>query len=252
VSDLEFQKALVFCPHPDDAEFSLGGTMARWTSEGKEVVLCVVTDGSAGSNDPGVERDWLIRTRAEEQRKASALLGVEEVIFLGYEDGYVEDSHELRRDIVREIRRHRPDVVVGPDPTTFYFAQRYVNHPDHRKVGEAFLAAVNPGATTVPLYREDLYDQGFEPHQVTYCLLSMTSDPDHFVDITDFIERKIEGVLAHDSQMRNMDAAETVGDRIKEFGATVAERFELDFKHAEAFKLFRLGRSLQRDDEEEQ
>src|SRR5439155_9432650 len=182
-AERRFAKALVFTPHTDDAELCGGATMAKWASEGTEVVLCVVTDGARGCNDPSVGRDELIATRQAGQRAAAGMLGVSEVIFLGYEDGYVEDSHELRRDMIREIRRHRPDVVVGPDPSMFYFGQQYMNHPDHRRVGEAFLAAVNPGATTVPLYREELYDKGFEPHQVKAVLLSLTTNGDFTVDI---------------------------------------------------------------------
>lgn len=242
MSDLEFDSALVFCPHPDDAEFLAGGSMAKWSSEGKEVRVVVVTDGSAGHNDPTVDTDWLVKTRKEEQRAASAILGVKDVIFLGYRDGYVEDSHELRRDMIREIRRHKPDLLVGLDPTTYYFAQRYINHPDHRKVGEAFLAAVNPGATTVPLYREELFDKGFEPHRVKYCLLGFSANPDYFIDITDFIDKKVAALAAHDSQMQNMDAVATIGDRVKEMGKMVAQASSLEIEYAEAFKLFNFHR----------
>lgn len=220
--------------------------MAKWSSEGKEVRVVIVTDGSAGHNDPSGDRQWLIKTRQEEQRAASAILGVKDVIFLGYRDGYVEDSHELRRDMIREIRKHKPDLVVGLDPTTYYFAQRYINHPDHRKVGEAFLAAVNPGATTVPLYREELYDKGFEPHRIKHCMLGFSANPDHFIDITDFIDKKVAAVGAHESQMKNMDAVDTIGDRVKEMGKMVGQASSQNFEYAEGFKLF----SFQRDEEE--
>lgn len=213
--------------------------MARWAAEGMEIVLCVVTNGAAGSNDPSMEREELIRTREREQRDAAAVLGISEVIFLGYEDGYVEDSHELRRDMIREIRRHKPEIVVGLDPTTYYFAQRYLNHPDHRRVGEAFLAAVNPGATTVPLYRAELYEQGFEPHQVKACLLGFTTNPDYFVDITDHLETKIAALKAHDSQMRNFKGLE---DRVGEMAALTAKESGEGYQYAEGFKVFYLAR----------
>ncbi|MCA1839272.1 MAG: PIG-L deacetylase family protein [Actinomycetota bacterium] len=234
--DIEFSKVLVFCPHPDDGEFSAGGAMAKWASEGKEVILCVVTNGAAGSNDPDVKRDWLIETRIKEQKAAAEVTGLSDVIFLGYEDGAVEDSHELRRDMIREIRRIKPDVVVGPDPTTFYFAQRYVNHPDHRKVGESFLAAVNPGASTVPLYREDLYDKGFGPHAIKACLLSFTTQPDYFVDITDHIDTKIKAIMTHVSQMG--EDSTRVDGLIKDMGQLLAGASGQGFKYAEGYKLF--------------
>ena len=234
--DFDFSKVLIFCPHPDDGEFQCGGSMAKWAQEGKEVLLCVVTNGAAGSNDPDVKRDWLIKTRQEEQRAAAKITGIKDVIFLGYEDGFVEDSHELRRDMIREIRRHKPDVVVGLDPTTYYFAQRYVNHPDHRKVGEAFLAAVNPGATTVPLYREELYDKGFGPHQLKACLLSFTTSPDYFVDITDHLETKVKAIMAHVTQMG--EDPSRIDKLMRDMGEMLGNASGQGMKYAEGFKLF--------------
>lgn len=235
MTDLEFSKVLVICPHPDDGEFLCGGSMARWAAEGKEVVLCIVTNGAAGSNDPSVEREWLIATREQEQREAARIAGVKDVIFLGYEDGHLADSHELRRDLIREIRRHKPDVVVGPDPSSFYFEQRYVNHTDHRTLGLSFLAAVNPGATTVPLYRAELYDQGFEPHELKACLLTFSTNPDYFVDITSFIDIKVEALGAHRSQMGNFEG---LADRMREMARGTAERANLPHEFAEGFKAF--------------
>ncbi|MGH2719766.1 MAG: PIG-L deacetylase family protein [Actinomycetota bacterium] len=196
-----FDKALVFTPHPDDAELGCGATMAKWIAQGTQVVLVVVTNGAAGSNDPDVDRTALIETREAEQRAAAELLGISEVVFLGYEDGYVEDSHELRRDMIREIRRHKPDVVLGPDPSFFYAPDGYVNHPDHRRTGEAFLAAVNPGATTVPLYRTELYDKGFLPHQVKACLLAFSVNANYVVDVAGYLDTKLAALRAHVSQM---------------------------------------------------
>jgi LmbE family N-acetylglucosaminyl deacetylase len=236
--ELDFSKALVFGAHPDDAEFTFGGTIARWTSEGKEVLICVVTNGAAGSNDPDVERDWLIETRRREQEAAAEILGVSEVVWLGYEDGYVEDSHELRRDMIREIRRHKPGVVLGPDPSTFYFEQRYVNHPDHRHAGAAFLAAVNPGAATTPLYRSELHDKGFEPHSLKGCLLGVTTHPDFYVDISDHMATKVRSLEAHTSQTGHWP---DVGMRVEDMGAAVAKRAGLPCRFAEAFKALFFG-----------
>jgi LmbE family N-acetylglucosaminyl deacetylase len=231
--ELEFSKALVFGSHPDDAEFTAGGTIAKWTSEGREVVLCIVTNGAAGHNDPDIERDWLIETRRKEQAAAAEILGISEVVWFGYEDGYVEDSHELRLDMIREIRRHKPEVVMGPDPSTYYFEQRYVNHPDHRRTGEAFLAAVNPGASTTPLYRSELHDKGLEAHSLDACLMGVSTRPDYFVDITDFIDRKVEALLAHHSQVGHWEDA---AKRVREISAYMAKGTEQSFQYAEAFK----------------
>lgn len=230
-------------PHPDDAEFLCGGSMARWASEGKEIILVVVTNGAAGSNDPAVRRHELIRTREEEQRRSAKILGISEVVFLGYDDGYVEDSHELRRDLIKQIRARKPDVVVGLDPSLYYFADRYINHPDHRRVGEATLAAVSPGSTTVPTYREDLFDKGFGPHQVKVCLLGFSEHSDFYVDVSDFIDQKIAALKEHVSQFPEQDG---FGDRVKEMAAMVAGRFNLEYKYAEAFKAFYLDRSFGR------
>jgi len=209
--------------------------MAKWSSEGKEVILCVVTNGAAGSNDPQIDRERLIAIREEEQKEAAAITGIADLVFLGYEDGFVEDSHELRRDIIREIRRFKPDIAIGPDPSTFYFVQRYVNHPDHRKVGEAFLAAVNPGSATVPLYRSELFERGFEPHELAGCLLGMTNTPDYFVDVSDFIEVKIKAIEAHRSQF--LDFGE-VAELIRQMGKATAELAGQEHGYSEGFKAF--------------
>ena len=232
-AEQRFARALVFTPHPDDAEIGCGATIAKWTAQGTDVVLCVVTNGAAGSNDPATDRNELIATREREQREAAALLGIGEVVFLGYEDGYVEDSHELRRDMIREIRRHRPEVVIGPDPSLFYAPEGYVNHPDHRRVGEAFAAAVNPGATTVPLYREALYDRGFEPHQPKTCLFSFSPNPDYLVDVSGYLERKVAALRAHVSQMA---AWESLDEFVRGMARAMAEGSGGTVAEAEAFR----------------
>lgn len=233
--DLEFNKALVFFAHPDDGEFMAGGSIVRWAAEGKEIILCVVTNGAMGSNDPDMPREKLIAARREEQLEAAKITGISDVVFLDYEDCRVEDSHELRRDMIREIRRHKPDVVIGPDPTMYFFVDAYVNHPDHRKVGEAFCAAVSPGAATVPLYRDELYDKGFGPHHLKAVLFAMTNNPNYWVDIEEHMETKIKSVSVHYTQT-------------PEFGTEIADRMRLiasasaqgsDYKYAEAFRVLK-------------
>jgi LmbE family N-acetylglucosaminyl deacetylase len=235
LNGIEVNSALVVVAHPDDAEFGAGGTIARMAAEGAEVTICIVSNGAMGSNDPAVDKDVLVATREREQRAAAAAAGAKDVIFLGYEDGYLEDSHEVRRDIIREIRRVRPDAVLGPDPSTFFIDQRYLNHPDHRAVGLAFSAAVNPGATTVPLYRAELYDQGFGPHPLKIALLMSASDPDCYVDITAHMDTKIAALREHVSQLGAYDG---LADRVREMGKVTAQRGATDTEYAEAFKAF--------------
>jgi LmbE family N-acetylglucosaminyl deacetylase len=242
--DLKFNTALVFFAHPDDGEFMAGGSMARWAAEGKKVILCVVTNGSHGSNDPTVTREALIAARMKEQREAAAITGIHDVVFMGYEDCYVEDSHDLRRDMIREIRRYKPEVVVGPDPTMYFFDGQYVNHPDHRAVGLAVCAAINPGSSTVPLYREQLYDQGFGPHKARWLLLGFTPNPDYYVDISGQIDVKTRSVFVHDSQFpgagSGSERGQEIANRVKDMAGMMGEQSGQGYKYAEAFKLLRL------------
>lgn len=244
--DFEFSRVMVFCPHPDDGEFLAGGSMARWAAEGKDVVLVVVTNGAHGSNDPSIKRDDLIAMREAEQREAARVTGISDVVFLGFEDGYIEDSHELRRDMIREIRRFKPDIVVGLDPSMYYFAPRYINHPDHIAVGKAFLAAVNPGAATVPLYREELFDKGFEPHAIKACLLGFSTEPDYFVDITDYIDIKVKAVMAHTSQ--TPEFSDDMDGRIKEMAGMFGGLSGKEIQYAEGFKAFYFEKGLRSGD----
>lgn len=232
--ELEFGKVLIFFAHPDDGEFMAGGSIVKWAAEGKQVVLCVVTNGSHGSNDPTLSREALIAARKNEQLEAARITGIKEVIFLEYEDCHVEDSHELRRDMIREIRRFKPDVVVGPDPTMYFFGDQYINHPDHRKVGEALCAALSPGAPTLPIYREELFDKGFEPHHVKAALFGFCGQPNYFVDITGNIETKIRSVQVHHTQ--TPEFGNLVAERIKGIASLMGEASEAKFKYAEAYR----------------
>ena len=237
MTDLEFNKALIFFAHPDDGEFMAGGSMIKWASEGREIVLCVVTNGAMGSNDPTMTRERLIASRMDEQWEAAKITGISDVVFLGYEDCKVQDSHELRRDMIREIRRHKPDIVIGPDPTMYFFADVYINHPDHRQVGEALCAAISPGAATVPLYREELYEKGFGPHQLKAALFGMTNSPNYWVDIEEHMETKIKSVSVHYSQ--TPEFGEEFADRMRTVASLSAEGSDEDLKYAEAFRVIR-------------
>lgn len=233
MTDLEFNKVLVFFAHPDDGEFMAGGSMIKWVAEGKEIVLCVVTNGAMGSNDPAMAREKLIASRMEEQREAAKITGISDVTFLGYEDCMVEDSHELRRDMIREIRRHKPDVVIGPDPTMYFFADAYINHPDHRKVGEALCAAVSPGAATLPIYRDELYEKGFEPHHLKAAFFGFTGSPNFWVDIEPYMEAKIKSVWVHQTQ--TPEFGDKFADRMRLIASVNAEGSD-GLKYAEAYR----------------
>lgn len=209
---MEFERALVAFAHPDDAEFLCGGTVALWTEQGTEVTYVCATDGSAGWNAPGLSRREIAARREEEMRSVADLLDVHEVRFLGYPDGLLEASFDLRRDLAREVRRARPDVIVAPDPSRLWSGTRYINHPDHRAVGEAMLAVVACDAPTRPQFPE-LIEEGFEPFKARKLWLASDDEGDHVVDIGKTLDRKIEALIAHQSQMENMadfDAAAKV------------------------------------------
>jgi LmbE family N-acetylglucosaminyl deacetylase len=233
-----FERALVVFAHPDDAEFGMAGTVAVWTRSGTEVSYVCVTDGSAGSNEPGVTREDLRAIREPEQRAACEVLGVKECTFLGFVDGLVEVTLDLRRALTREARRVRPDVVVAPDPTRFFDEERtYVNHTDHRAVGQACMALVNPDSSTRPMFPE-LLDQGLEPHEIPYLWIpAYGGEADTFVDITETIDVKIRALYCHKSQLHDWPVDEWIRSRAKERGAPQG------LQYAESFKTFRLRES---------
>src|SRR5207237_4817552 len=199
-----FASAMVLVAHPDDADFMCGGSVARWVEEGCEVHYVVVTDGSAGSNEPGVTREQMREIRAREQHAAAGVLGVKSVTFLGEIDGTLEVNLDTRRKVCREVRRLRPEVLVAPDPSLLWRA-RYVNHSDHKAAGTLALTAVMPDAPSRPMFPE-LLDEGLEPFEIPNLWLS-SSEPDTYVDVTDTIERQIEALAQHVSQKGEEAAA---------------------------------------------
>jgi LmbE family N-acetylglucosaminyl deacetylase len=241
---MKFERALVVFAHPDDGEFGSAGTVAAWTRNGTEVTYVCVTDGSAGSNEPGVTREELRPIREAEQRAACDVLGVKEVVFLGYLDGIVEVTMDLRRALTREVRRVRPDVLVAPDPVRFWDESRtYINHPDHRAVGVACMAVVNPDSPTRPQFPE-LLVEGFEPFEIPNLWIpAYEGDADTFVDITDTVELKIEALRCHKSQIHDWPVDEWIRRRAKERGAPRG------LEYAESFRTFRLQ---ERDEDEEE
>ena len=186
---------LVVTPHPDDAEYGVAGTVARWTNEGRTVVYVVCTNGDKGTSDREVKSESLTKVREKEQIAAANLLGVKEVIFLGYPDQGLEETPQFRKDIVKQIRRFRPDTVVTADPY-----RRYIWHRDHRITGRVTLDAVFPYARDHLSY-PDLLEEGLEPHKVKEVLLWASENINHRLDITDTFPLKLNALREHKSQV---------------------------------------------------
>ena len=243
---MQFARALVVFAHPDDAEFGFGGTVARWVREGTEVHFVCVTDGSAGSNTPGEDREFMRPIRKREQEAAASVLGVSSVTFLGFTDGELEVNLELRKAVTREVRRHRADVLVGPDPARLWNRTRdYVNHPDHKTVGEALLCAVMPDSPTRVQFAE-LLDEGFEPFEVPALWLG-SEEADTYVDITDTMDVKLKALACHESQLGSMPYEEWVRRRAAELGGVAG------VEYAEGFRTFNFGdRRADEDEDTEQ
>jgi len=194
------ESAMVVVAHPDDAEFMVAGTVAKWAGRGTEVTYAIITNGNKGSEDPEMTPSRLAETREAEQRAAGRILGVKHFEFLGYEDGYLVPTLDLRRDITRLIRKHRPEVVLCFDPTTRFILGSYPNHPDHRASGDATVDAIFPSARDRLTFPELLSD-GLEPHKVAQLWMGGSDEANVWVDIAETIELKKQALLAHPSQL---------------------------------------------------
>jgi LmbE family N-acetylglucosaminyl deacetylase len=228
---------LVIVAHPDDAEFMCAGTIARWVDEGRSVNYVLCTSGDKGTSDPLMSPVHLTEIRQREQRAACDVLGVHEIVFLGYEDGILEPTLELRRQIVREIRRFRPAIVVCQDPTTRWNAQQFLNHPDHRAAGSVTLDAVYPSARDPHVF-PDLLAAGFEPHKVEELYIGGTAFADTWVDIGATLSRKVEALRCHESQINNGQRDRDISEFIADRARSAAEGQSMEF--AEAFKYMHL------------
>jgi LmbE family N-acetylglucosaminyl deacetylase len=201
--------------HPDDSEFTVGGTVARWARAGCRVVYVFCTDGDVGTHDPDMTREQLAAIRRQEEREACRILGVEDVIFLGYGDGMLQPTLELRRDLVRVIRQYKPEVVICGDPTVFFYGNEYINHPDHRAAAQAALEAVFPAAS-MPLVFLDLAEEGLTPHRVKQVYIWGSLEPNVWVDIGETLDCKIEALRQHKSQLGDWDPTERMTERARE------------------------------------
>jgi LmbE family N-acetylglucosaminyl deacetylase len=191
---------MIVVPHPDDAELSCAGTVARWVRDGGNAILVVATDGAFGGKLPGSDYAAVSRLRRREQETAAKLLGIEPIEFMGFPDGGLEESVELRGALVSVIRRHRPDVAVFLDPLTVIYRNSYVNHRDHRVLGMAMLDSLYPQASNAGYFPEQI-EQGLAPHKVPEVLLAVTENPNHWVDVSDTLELRFEALRCHASQL---------------------------------------------------
>lgn len=230
------KRGMVVVAHPDDAEWGCSGTVAKWCMDGMEVVYVICTDGSKGTDDPNISPQKLTEMRKEEQRNACQVLGVKEVVFLEYEDSMLEPTLELRKDIVRQIRKHRPDVLIAPQPVRYLEGSGYIGHPDHIAAGEATLAAVYPAARDRYTFPELIEEERLEPHKVKELLIpSRRQAADKWIDVTESLDTAIEALKQHKSQVDPKDADKSMRRWRGETGESNG------VKYAEAFKSFRFG-----------
>ena len=208
------QSAMVVMAHPDDPEFSCGGTIAKWIKEGKEIVYVLFTRGDKGSNDLEMTSERLAPIREQEQRAAARFLGVKDVVFLGHPDGGVDDTQEGRGQVVRLIRMHKPDIVITMDPH-----RRYMQHRDHRNAATMAMDSCYPYARDHLHYPEHIAE-GLEPHKVGEVYIAGPDEPEIFIDIKDCLDTKIDALRCHKSQVGERPREEFV-ERLK----TMSRRF---------------------------
>jgi len=227
------ERVLVIVAHPDDIEFGVAGTIARWVRDGARARYVLCTSGQVGIKDPAISPEEAAAIREAEQTAAARVAGVEEVVFLRHPDGLLENTIALRRELVREIRRFRPEVLITQDPTALFVGDGYINHPDHRAAGGAALDAVFPAAGMPALFRE-LEAEGLTAHETRKVYVSTWQHADTFVDITETIDVKIAALKQHASQMGDWDPTE----RIKQWAAERARGLEVAY--VESFRVITL------------
>jgi LmbE family N-acetylglucosaminyl deacetylase len=224
--------ALAIFAHPDDAEISAGGTLAKWAAAGREVHLLVLTNGDRGSEDPAMDRWELARIRARETREAGDVMGLTSALVLDTHDGDLENTAEIRERVVRRIRETGAGTVVSCDPTAWFFEDRYYNHTDHRTAGAIALDASFPGAGNPHFFAEHL-GEGLKICKVTDLWLGWTKEPNRTEDVSAFFDTKVAALAKHDSQLTEgvqffdgfmREEAKVAGTKI---GADLAEEFRI-------------------------
>ena len=229
--DTNYSRAMVVVAHADDAEWGCAGTVAQWCNNGWEVVYVLCTDGSKGTDDAKLTSEELVSIRKKEQLDAGQVLGLHKVVFLNYEDSMLEPTLNLRRDIVRQIRFYKPDILICLSPLRRLDGSSYFGHPDHLASGEAALSAVFPSSRDRLTYPE-LLEEGLEPHKVSEVWIMGHDDDDKFVDVTDYIDVAVSALKSHSSQTTGED----VGQQLIDWRSRTGEK--AGFAYAESFKRF--------------
>lgn len=229
----QYQRGMVVVAHADDAEWGCSGTVAKWCAEGWEVVYVLCTDGSKGSDNLEMTSQDLVNLRKQEQINAGKVLGLHDVVFLGHEDAMLEPTLDLRRDIAREIRRYRPDVLICMGPNRELSSNGYLGHPDHFASGEATLSAVFPSARDRLTFPE-LLAEGLEPHKVKEVWIMEHDHADRYVDVTEHIDTSVAALKEHKSQVSGEDADKYM----RQWRSNIGEK--VGMKYAEAFKRFKM------------
>jgi LmbE family N-acetylglucosaminyl deacetylase len=227
------ESAMAIVAHPDDIEFSCAGTLARWAIAGARVSYVLCTSGDVGIATPGMTREKAAEIREEEARRAAKIAGATEIIFLREPDGLLQASLDLRKKIVREIRRFKPEVVITGDPTVVFASEYYINHPDHRAAATAALDAVFPAAGQPNLFQE-LESEGLRAHKVRKVFIYGQQQSELFLSIDDTIEIKLSALRAHKSQFPHWDP----GERVKQWASERAK--DKGMQYAEAFRVITL------------
>jgi LmbE family N-acetylglucosaminyl deacetylase len=229
--------ALGVAAHPDDLDFSSSGTFAKWAKEGAECYYLICTNGCKGSDDPKMTEKKLVETRRKEQTSAGKVLGLKDVFFLDHNDTELVADLALKKEIVRHIRKLKPDVVVTLDPTFLYSTERrggFVNHTDHRAAGLAAMDAVYPMARDRLTFKE-LEEEGLEPHKVKQLYFVSFGNGKEVIDISGSIDTKIEALRCHKSQI-----SESSLEWVKEWAKEAAKGS--DYTYAERFVRLNLER----------
>jgi len=220
---------LAIVAHPDDIEFSCAGTLARWAREGSQIYYLLCTSGDSGIDDPNISKMDATKIREAEQIQAANIIGAKDVIFLREPDGLLEPTIHLRRKLIKEIRRIRPEVIVCGDPTIVWAGNEYINHPDHRAAAAAALDATFPAAGQPNLFRE-FEDEGIYAHKPRKVYVTSWKDADVFVNIEETIDLKIEALKEHKSQMKDWDPEEAIKKRAQEKGVGKEMLFAESFR----------------------
>lgn len=231
------QNILVILAHPDDPEFFCGATLAKWARRGHHITYLLLTRGDKGFHDTtsaDMTPEKLIALREVEQKNAAKVIGAENVHFMDNKDGYLVPDLDLRRDVVREIRLHKPDILVTCDPQTL-FAAYGINHPDHRAAGQVVLDAMFPASGNKAFFHE-LVEEGFEPHMPKEVWCSLTTQPNTTVDVTDTWDVKLKAILEHKTQVQD---AEKLIERFK--SRRSEDSTEDDPRYEENFRVVKYG-----------